>query len=214
MRSYGPCRIISLFGDTVEHLVFESRWTKGKWYKWYVYTFLHAATCGLISRLLSQNSNERITELAGVLPLITAAAAARTGTRTASAIGCCCCHGFCQVLLQHHLALGGNTHELPLRGSIPVPAALTVPHLQVRFQALWLYLCRWRYTCFSNTGCTSHWLQPFVMSSTAVILALPQTLQGSLLALGCVMPRELQELHELFTLIVGSMELRRQGGSL
>lgn len=28
----------------------------------------------------------------------------------ASAMCCCCCHGCCQ-LLQHHLALGGNTHE-------------------------------------------------------------------------------------------------------
>lgn len=76
--------------------------------------------------------------------------------------------------------------DLRLRGSIPVPAALTVPHLQVRFQALWLYLCRVRYTCFSNTGCTSLWLQPFVMSATTIFLALPQILQGSLFALGCV----------------------------
>lgn len=186
MRSYGPCRVISLPGETVEHLVFESRWTKGKWCKWYVCTFLHILLADYCHKVWMKGWQIQLARGIAINnccscswnwhweePVLSAVAAAIAAVRCCSSI----------IWLWEAAPM---SKELPLRGSIPMPAAFTVSHLQVSFQALWLYLCRVRYTCFSDTGCTSLWLQPFVMSATSIILSLPQILQGSLLALGCV----------------------------
>lgn len=137
MRSYGPCRVISLPGETVEHLVFESRWTKGKWWKWYACISLHATTCSLISSLLSQNLNERIAELGGILSLITAATAAGTGAGKGQCHQLLLLPWMLSVLQQHHLPLGGSSHEQGPSTEREHPSACC-PHCTAssRFQAL------------------------------------------------------------------------------
>lgn len=161
------------------------------------------------------------------MPSVTAATAGTTGTRKsrrASAIGCCCCHGCHRLLLQQQqrLAVGGCNHEqgpisLPPRDGIQAPAALAVPHPQVRIQALSLHPCSDTPVSltlrlhFSLTQAFCH-----VVSSKCH--PCPATnLTGSIIRTGLrwLMPRELQELQKSSAPCPSvSMVLRRQGDSL